>query len=46
MVIVSYYLKKKEIIKKVKAIKVVQRQTQTENTRKSNISVIAPKVTS
>jgi DNA-binding transcriptional regulator LsrR (DeoR family) len=45
MAIADYYSKKKEIIKKVKAIKVVQRQTQTEITRRLNISVITSKVT-
>jgi hypothetical protein len=45
MVITGYYSKRKEIIEKAKAIKVAQRQTQTEITRRSNISVITSKVT-
>jgi hypothetical protein len=45
MAIAGYYPKRKEAIKKTKAIKVAQRQTQTEITRRSNISVIAPKIT-
>jgi hypothetical protein len=45
MAIAGYCPKRKEAIEKAKAIKVAQRQTQTEIIRRSNISVIAPKVT-
>jgi hypothetical protein len=45
MAIAGYCPKRKETIEKAKAIKVVQRQTQTEIIRRSNISMIASKVT-
>jgi hypothetical protein len=45
MAIAGHCPKRKEAIEKAKAIKIAQRQTQTENTRRENISVIVPKVT-
>jgi hypothetical protein len=44
MIITDYCSKRKETIEKAKVIKIVQRQTQTEIIRRSDISVIAPKV--
>jgi hypothetical protein len=45
MAIAGYCPKRKDAIERAKAIKIAQRQTQAETTRRVNISVVVPKVT-